>query len=412
MHRRRQLTIVVVGLSLVLAGCSGGGGPTTEPTATPEPTATTVQSEATDDASTASTTTDSERETVQVSGGDLPVDQTEVFWQVQQLLGTDVEPQPVEVRNLTERQGYQPGSAPLFRYLGVGNLSVDAGEPGGLTTQTGKVYVHPGDGTPSEVERVMAHEFVHLVQYRSNMLPWLSEIDQPRLTHDLLQTRLALIEGGAVYATDAYADDHLDDVDPADRMADRYENGTPSAKYFYARYHLGHEYVEGRIDSPEDLPDVYEERPNTTEQVIHGYAPDEEPPAPLAVSANATGEWSQTQNNTMGELFTRVVLQTELDADPARSAATGWGNDVLYGFTTGGEAPGFAWTVRMDSASEADEFASAAEEFADRRGERSDGEFRVVRAGDETAVLLFGNPAFVESASLSGSNANVTVSVE
>lgn len=417
MRRRRQVTVLVFVLTVVLAGCSGGGGPTTEttaePTTAPEDAATTAQTETTASSdATAEPTTEAERETVHVTGGNLSVDSTEVFWRVQRLLGTDVDPQPVEVRNLTERKGYAPGSAPLFRYLGVGNVSLDPDRPGGLTTQTGKVYVHPGEGTPTEVERVVAHEFVHLAQYRANMFPWLSEIDRPRLTNDLLQTRLALIEGGAVYATDAYADEHLGGADPAGEMAERYENGSPSAKYFYARYHLGHEYVESRIDSPEDLPSVYEDRPNTTEQLLHGYAPEEEPPASLAVSVNATGEWSETENDTMGELFTRIVLQTELDADPARNAATGWGDDELYGFTTGDEDPGFAWTVRMDSASEADEFATAAERFADQRRADSDGEFRVVRVGDETAVLLFGNPSFVDSASASGSSANVTVSVE
>jgi hypothetical protein len=393
---------------MVLAGCSGGGGPTT--TASEETTsvgdATTQSTE-----TTATTTTASERETVSVTGGNLSADQTEVFWRVQQLMGTDVRPQSVEVRNLTERKGYEPGRVPLFQYLGVGNLSLDADEPGGLTTPSGKVYVHPGEGSTAEVERVLAHEFVHMIQYRANMLPWMSAIDQPRMTHDLLQTRLALVEGGAVYVTDAYADEYLDGEDPAGQFAERYQSGSASAKYFYARYHLGYRYVDSQIDSPEDLPSVYEDGPNTTEQLLHGYAPSEEPPADLTVSANATGNWTQTENNTMGELFARTVLQTELDAETAKSAATGWGNDALYGFTTGDEDPGFAWTLRMDSASEADELASAVETFAEERRADSDAEFRVVRVGDETVVLLFGTPGFVENATVSGSSGNVTVSL-
>lgn len=420
MIRRGQMATLLLALALVLAGCGGSGTPTTSvteettveaTTATTGMTTTAETPAGSETTTTQATTTAADRETVQVTGGNLSVDGTEVFYRVQRLTGTDVRPQPVEIRNLTEWKGYEPGRLPVLQYLGMENLSLDPGKPGGLTRTSGKVYVHPGEGSPDEIKRILAHEFVHVVQYRANFLPWLSAIDQPRLTHDLLQTRLALIEGGAVYVTDAYADRHLDGEDPAGEFARRYENGSASAKYFYARYHLGHRYVRERVDSPEDLASVYENGPNTTEQLLHGYSRTEEPPADLSVSVNSTGRWSKTRNDTMGELFARVALQTELDADTARSAATGWGNDVLNGFTTGGEDPGFAWTLRMDSPGDADELASALETFAEKRRATSDGDFRVVRVGDETVVLVFGNPSLVESATVSGSNSSVTVEV-
>ncbi|USZ69171.1 hypothetical protein NGM10_05380 [Halorussus salilacus] len=416
MDGRRQVTTMALALLVVLAGCGGAGGPATDATETTEPTthstdATEQTNETSTDVTTETTTERSGRESVEVTGGNLSVDQTEVFWRVQELLDTDVRPRPVEVRNLTERKEYAPGRLPVLRYLGVENVTLDPDEPGGLATPDGKVYVHPGDGSSAEVERVLAHEFVHLIQYRASMLPWMSAIDQPRLTHDRLQTRLTLMEGGAVFVTDAYAEQYLDDQDPAERIADRYEDGSAGAKYFYARYHFGYRYVDDEIDSPTNLASVYEDGPNTTEQLLHGYAPDEEPPADLSVSVNESGTWSTTENDTMGELFARTTLQSELDAETARGAATGWGNDVLYGFTKGDEDPGFAWTLRMDSPDEADELESAATTFAEEREAGSDAAFRVERVDDETVVLLFGNPSFVESASASGSNANVTVGV-
>jgi hypothetical protein len=422
---QRVATLSLV-LLVVLAGCSGGGNPTTDATTTVEtitvetttaetttPGTTTLETTERNGTADSTTTAAADRETVRVTGGNLSVDETEVFWRVQELMGADARPQPVEVRNITEWKGYNPGAVPLLAYLGLENVSLDPDEPGGLTTTTGKVYVYPGTGTPSAVERVLVHEFVHATQYRTSMLPWLSAIDQPRITHDLLQTRLALVEGGAVYVTDAYADRHLDGEDPAGRVADRYRNGSASEKYFYARYHLGHRYVDAHVDSPENLESIYADRPNTTEQLLHDYGPGEEPPADLAVSANGTDDWVQSQNDTMGELFARVVLQSELDAGTARSAAAGWGNDALHDFARGDEDPGFAWTLRMDSAAEADELESAVTTFAERREAVSDGEaaFRVERVGDETVVLLFGNPEFVESATVSGSSGNVTVSI-
>lgn len=411
MRRTRQVAAILLVVTVVLAGCSGGTQTTVETTTTESTPTTATSATPTDSATAASSPTAENRETVRVVGGDLAVDETEVFYRVQRLLGTDAEPQPVEVRNLTERKGYRPGQSPFLRDLGMKNVTLDSDEPGGLTTTTGKVYVYPGDGSPAAVERVLAHEFVHTTQYRASLLPWLSAIDRPRLTHDLLQTRLALVEGGAVYATDAYAERYLDDLNPAGKLARKYENGSPSTKYFYARYHFGHQYVRHRIDSPKSLASVYRSRPNTTEQILHDYSATEEPPAALSVSADASGEWTKTRNNTMGELFTRVVLQTELGVETARSAAAGWGNDVLYGFTSGGEAPGYAWTLRMDSPSEADELAAAAETFAEQRRAHGDVDFRVVRVGDETVVLVLGNPAVVDSVSVSGTTENVTVSV-
>ena len=419
MKRCRQVATLLVALLVVLAGCSGGGAPTTDATdATtavetpgPETTATDETTTTTGQDAAGTTTTATDRETVEVTGGDLPVDETAVFYRVQRLMGTDARPQSVEVRNLTEWKGYRPGTVPLLRHLGLENVSLDSGEPGGLTQPTGQVYVHPGEGTEAEVERVLAHEFVHVTQYRTDMLPWLSSLERQRVTHDLLQTRLALIEGGAVYVTDAYADRHLDGEAPAEEFAERYRNGSASAKYFYARYHIGHRYVDAQVDSPDELGSVYEDGPNTTEQVLHDYAPSEEPPADLAVSVNETESWTRTEDDAMGELFARVVLQSELDAETARSAAAGWGNDALYGFESGDADPAFAWTLRMDSPREADEFESAATTFADRREADGEAAFRVERVGDETVTLLFGNPAFVENATVSGSSGNVTVEV-
>lgn len=80
---------------MVLAGCSGGGdsasaSDTTAPETTqPETTQQTTET-------TPATNTATDRETVRVTGGNLSVDGTEVFWRVQELIGIDVRPQPVE----------------------------------------------------------------------------------------------------------------------------------------------------------------------------------------------------------------------------------------------------------------------------------------------------------------------------
>jgi len=364
-----------------------------------------------DSSTTASTTTqpsaDGTAYDVPVRNGTLPVDADLAYARTQRLLGTDVDPRPVEVRNLTEYQGYAPATFPFFARLGVGNATFDDGRPGGLTTQSGAVYVHPGNGSPAAVEQVLVHEFVHTTQFRANMIPWLDAIDGPRLTYDLLQTRLALLEGGAVYASDAYTERYLNVTPESERIAVEYEDGGTAKRLFLARYHVGSEYVAERIDDPSNLSTVYENYPRTTEQVIHGYAPDEEPERDLALSVRG-GNWTVGANDTLGELTARVLLRGELGNATAAAAAEGWGTDEVVTLRRDGRLA-YVWALRMDDPNEADELAGALETFAERREAAADASFSVQRPTDETVVLTVGPDSL--DARVGGNAGNVSVTV-
>ncbi|WP_135819755.1 hypothetical protein [Halostella litorea] len=406
-----RASVPIVVALVLLSGCAapflGGDATTTNGPSTNDTTAT---SAATTAASTGSTTTATESGgsyDVTVRNGSLPVDADASYARVQALLGTDVEPRPVEVRNLTEYRGYDPTSYRFFDYLGVGNATFDGDRPGGLTTQSGAVYIHPGNGSPGAVEQVLAHEFVHTAQFRANMLPWLDALDGPRLTYDRLQTRLALVEGGAVYVSDAYTERHLNVTPESERIAAEYESAGTAKRLFLARYHVGSDYVADRIDDPANLASVYEDRPRTTEQVLHGYAPDEEPARDLSLAVRG-GNWTVGANDTLGELTTRILLRGELDPETAAAAAEGWGTDEVVTLRQS-DRRAYVWALRADGPGEADELEAALGTFAERRGAAADASFAVDRPTDETVALTVA-PAPVDVRA-EGDAGNVTVTV-
>ncbi|RXK48576.1 hypothetical protein [Halorientalis pallida] len=434
----QRLAPLAVALLLVLAGCGAGpsDGTTTAPDETDAPTATDTPASAdtptpggTETPGTATpdeqspddgATSDGGETTaygVQVRNGTLPFGANRTFTRVRELVGTDVEPPLVTVKNLSEvRQSLAGIDSPTNRALGYEPVSVNWSSPTGATPLNGTVYLHPGEGSPGAVERTLAHEFAHTIQFQADMLPWLGRLpgQGPEVTRDLLQSRLSLIEGGAVYVADAYTDRYLDVRNNTASVRSLYESGSPAYRSAIARYYFGSRYVRNRIDDAGNLSAVYRNYPRTTEGIIHGYTRGEEPKRSLAVETNATaGNWTFARTSTIGEMNTRVTLSTELSRDRAARTATGWGNDRLAvaSYTRNRSRLGWVWTFRWDNATEAAEAMPALEDFADARQSASDLEFRTVRISGETTGLVFGDPAFVDAAAVEGTTANVTVQV-
>lgn len=425
MSRLRMVVPIVV--LMILAGCGmgNGGGGTTAPldTATPTPTesftptASPTPAETSTPTSTAAPTATAEpdRPQVKVVNGSLPFDATDTFYRVRELVGaSDARPRTVEVRDLTERKGFAPAGNVFLSTLGFRNASLAPDEPGGLTyASTGRVYLHPADGTPDEIERVLAHEFVHTIQFRTGMLPWLDRLDQPRLTTDRILARVMLKEGGAVSVTDAYSQRYQDDVETQSALiAERFRSGNATEKLFWGWYHYGVRYVDGRIDGPNELSTVYDSHPITTEQVLHDYSRDEEPATTLRTTATGSDVWTYQLNNTYGEYYLRTALNTEIEFEAATRAAAGWGNDRVVQFVGSGKTNfSWVWVVEMDNATEADELAKPLETYASRRDGATATSFRTVRVSTDTMALVMGPSSFVEEVTVSEDNETVTVTV-
>jgi len=404
-----RLAALALALSLVLAGCAGESGAfrTTEPETETTPIRT--------DTETPTRTTAVEvtgEYSVPVTGDELPIDADRTFARVQALVGTNVEPQPVRVRDGSTRTGEAEyySQRPFFRVMGLAEANYTTVGASGVTYSDGEVQITTRDASPAEVERVLAHEFAHTVQMRTSMTAELDATGFGDRATDSAMTRRALVEGGAVYVTDTYAERFQNRTVYQSNVVERqYERGPSGNRYLWGPYHFGYRYVADTIDSPAELETVYEDFPRTTEQLLHGYAPDEEPVADL-VFRDTVDDWYRTDTDTKGELVTRIVLRGELSKDSAAAAAAGWGNDrvAVYERASGG-ATGIAWALRMDDRGEATEAVDAFEAYADRQTESS---FRVERVTARTFVVLAGDGAFVDNARVSAEGARVTVGID
>jgi len=395
---KKAPTVVGVAFLVLLAGCSLSPG-------TPSPT-----DERTGRISSPTSgivTPSTEASPISVRGGPLPVDPYAVWQRTQRLLGTNVTPPDRIVVDEPTAESYEV--PPHYQLLtGCGDQQLDA-KPGGRVDGPSAVRLYVDPDTPAvAVEGILVHEYAHVVQFRQQV--------PGNLSRNVLG---AVLQGGAHYAAEAYAREHHDG-DPhglADPVT-RYRDASPCRRTVFAGSYFGYRYVDGRIDSPEELGEVYANPPRTSEQLLHNLSPGTEPPRSLPVDVDGTAEWTLFGNRTVGELGVRSVLWTHLPRDRARMAATGWGNDRLLQFGTG-STDGHVWLLRWDDASDAAEFADAVGDYFDRRatpatGGWTDGttRFEVKRTSPETVAVVAGTEAFVESVDVDQSDGTVTVSIE
>ena len=441
----RNGLVVLALLSVALAGCTGtpGGQGTTEglppaestatPTAsepvssTPTPVSTTpTASDSVPGTTTAESTTPTPTPTetppdsnpdearVEVEGKSLPVDADTVLRRVETLTGTSIEAPTVEVRT-----GRLPIPNPVEGETVPEVFGLDGWDPGNGTSgraipSVGMVEIYPQNGTEAEIEHVLAHEFVHIVQFQS-------DIDAESLalqanSTDGQQAYAAMVEGSAVYVSDRYIDRYLNTSRTQfDIMADAYRQAPPGERFFRSRYLFGARYLRATLDSPRNLSGAFRKAPLETETLIHNRSDGPQPPLDVSFDGqDDRGDFidQSAWNDTKGELVVRNVLRSELPRSRAAPGAAGWGTDRFFTVSDTGESGfGTVWALRWENASEADEFAMAFRAYADRHSPTSEYEYRLARIDSATTVVFAGTPSFVTTATASGTNSAVTVSL-
>jgi len=403
MNRRIFVTLVVV-FSAVLAGCGalgGGSAPAAPPETTSSPSPGT---------STADHTPES-RVTVY---GNLSVNATRIWERVESLLGGTYDAPEVSVLNRT-RQTSQTGQFAVRLGLDEGAATFQGGGVGGsYSHRTGRVQITPQNDPPAQVARILAHEYVHVVQFQADSGNQTRFIERLSAREGIWIQR-AIIEGSAVYVEDVYTKQFLG-FSALDQRCAEYVEGTPHERYQAQPYCFGGRYFAAQVDSPRDLFSPTTAFPNTTEQVLHPGTT--EPPANLTVIDETSTDWSTPASfRRQGELYVRTVLGVELPEEQAIEAAAGWGNDRLIHVTnTTGDTEGFVWVLRWDTESDAVEFESAFEQYLDARGKRTAGDwyvdgdrFRVSAVNNRTVAVITGNETFVNEAKVTEQNRNVTV---
>lgn len=342
---------------------------------------------------------------------DVPVSKNATFERVEGLLGVDGERPPVEVTNLSGRLGAAPTKFQIL--MGVTETVPGADDAGRFLPERDRVLLNRKIESTRRFETALVHEYVHALQLETGLHPPAPAAESAMTTDDTL-TRLALVEGGAVWVTDRYVEGYLPNASlRSSRLVQTYREAPALTRYVLGPHRFGHRYVDGRVDAAADLARVYEDSPATTEQLIHGYGPTEEPPANLSLGVETEPTVRDRRRDTQGELATRVILRSELPAERARAAAEGWGADRLRELSLArpGDDFGAVWALRWDGPADAAEFVAAFEDYAERRREDTTSGYRIVRVSGETVVVVAGPPAFVDRVRASGTAGDVRVTV-
>lgn len=426
----RAVSALALATLLVLAGCSApvpgpdDVGSSADTTQTPQTT--TTESATTGTAETTATTeTTTENESaeyeyggpVNVTNGSLPFNASLVFERVTALLEVNVTPpEQVDIKGHDAMQTDARGLPEFAEVMGIGDGDANKTVAAAGVTR-GPNYVALNARILDNTDRardVLVHEYVHVVQYRQGSIETTYRNINPGTT-DAQMTHLAVVEGIPVYVEGEY-DQEYGHGEPTgmDQMVEAYHGAEGVRRYALAPYAFGAVYAEQRAGNASAVDAIYENPPNTTEAIIHGYMPGEEPVRRLQGDIS-THDWNWADRDRLGELFVRQVLVSELDRDRVATAAEGWGVDRHYTFENGNQTA-YVWALRWDSVQDADEFETATRDYLDARGQRVDGRwqaentsYRVVRTSPETVVLVVGPDDFVTRTEIGGTNETVTV---
>ena len=431
----RSPAVVLFVLLLVLAGCAAGGPLTSpgsladadSPPRSTEHTPPSVGTTASGDGSPTETPVNRSPRSlaasydIETEGGNLPMNYSLVYARVVIMLNrTEADPPRRVDIEPDSRMGIGTSRYPEFyRLLGI-RVPEDRDR-----TLTAAAYVASPDTVTVNrrilnrtgfTERTLAHESVHVVQFRTNAFNRVASgvAEGRRTTDDSLVSR-SVTEGVATYTEASYAERYgTENPTPIRTMGDRYRNASGAAKLGLAPYYFGGRYADGRVDSPAETGEIYREPPRTTEELIHGLPAGSEPVADLNVSGADVDGWElvPTSRDGFGELFVRVVLGSELNESRAAAGADGWAADERVAFRSAAEddrGTGYAWVLRFDDAANATEFEEAFGQWSDAR--EGDGPVATERLDDRTVAVYLGDESFVSGASANGEDDTVTVRV-
>lgn len=393
---RLILATLLVISAAVLTGCGAFGG-----TPSPPEVSDTTSTPTGSSTPTLTATSSGSSERVPVAG-ELSMNATAVWERVESLFGGEYDPPSVSVRDV---RGFSQ-TPPFATHLGLddGAETFATRNPGGLYQgHNNNVLLLTQNGSSTEIERILAHEYVHAIQDRIGFL-------DRSAARNRSAVKRALAEGSAMYVEDTYAREFLG-FSSIDRECSEYMNGTPHVRYINGPYCLGGKYFSERLDSPSDLSNPDLSLPSTTEQMLHPGKT--EPPANLSVNTKMGSAAANVQGR-QGELFIRTVLGVELDKKRASEAAAGWGNDRLIRVT--GDAEGYVWILRWDTEADTEEFTAAFGTYLDARGERTangwnvdSDRYRVSAVDDRTVAVVTGSGTFTDTVAVTERHGNVTV---
>ena len=185
-----------------------------------------------------------------------------------------------------------------------------------------------------------AHEYVHALQQQNFDID--SIIEDLKDQSDASRAFRALVEGDASISEIIYMFQQLDEDEQAEIRQANQEAGPgllASAPHVIQRtrmfpYSEGPRFVIELIQQGQgwDLVNqAFEDLPQSTEQILHPekYMFKDEPTIVRLpdVAAALGDQWTEVRQNTMGEFFILVYLESSVSPEQAAIAAEGWGGD-------------------------------------------------------------------------------------
>jgi len=422
----RALPALAVVALLVVAGCAAPTSTTTTPDDATESTGSTAADQPASGSSTtspaasgtttggspATTDADDDASDEDADGDGVPdadalaVNDSQTFRNLTEMLGIDAEQPTLGTRNLS--QFFRSETTARQRLLGLEEyVAHPEDDPHGLAAGTDRIYVQPAGASPPIVEQVVVHEQFHTIQFRQG---W--TVTRRPTTTDGRLAQGGAVEGASVWVAGEYTERYQREGVPrqVQMVRDAVVNGPDGWRVFRAPYYFGARWTEHHLDDPANVSWIYENPPRTTEQLMHNLSADAEPVRPVSVSVQAEG-WAGSAGDRLGEAYVWATLRGELPAGAAETAAAGWGGDQIRTVSgPGGETRNLTWAMRWDSARDADEFAAAAANWSAARD--ANVSIRAVRVNETVTLLLAGDDAFVDAASVSLNGTTVVVTRE
>jgi len=275
-----------------------------------------------------------------------------------------------------------------------------------------EIYVVQAESFGGNEKLTYAHEFTHVLQDQIYDLSEGLGLSEEACEEDSERCAAvqALIEGDSTKTEILWFQSHaslrdyrdvqqfysnfsspvLDDAPPyiAADLGFPYEKGLTFVEYLYSQ------------NGFEAINQAYQILPQSTEQILHPEKyPDDEPiPVTLPDLTPILGDgWTLFDQNVMGEWYTYLILNkgfteaNRIAEDSASMAAEGWGGDA-YAFYQNDSMDEvlFVMDTIWDTVSDAEEFAGAFEDYADRRWGDAEGEIAGYPAWEDTssATLL------------------------
>lgn len=381
----RTFVSVALALLLLSSGCSSiSPGPSETPMAnsTPEPK--------------------QFKSSVTVVGDEFPVNANQTFHRVQTMLGTNessVVVSVTRVSTLYEPTDTSPDSFfSLFANTTNYPLSSVQGSAEPVTNEVTIRYTP--EATEGEIEQVLAHEFVHVLQpndYEAQLTRNTSQ--QYSGTTDFSLTYDAVVEGIAVYVADEYTNKYLPDTNQTStQITTEWKSMTGAQRIETASYRFGSLYVKNYAGSPKNVTTLYTNPPMTTKQVLHGLNSETASTRNLSVQTDLSHtDWGlPIEEDIKGELYTRILLEETLSEQEARRAATGWSADRHYTYYSD-SGTGHVWIHQWNDQQNATKFEDALRvSLKQKQKSESTMTFQAVRVSDEATAVIVGPSNFTE----------------